>query len=193
MASSEYNTKVYEEQGGDRFVIASGGTLLVEAGGTLTLPSGDAQGSTVFTGDVTVSASNLVFSGTTGQNNITLTDNLASALKIEEASNAYLTFVTTNSGEGITVGQHLTMADAKNVILNATTGTKIGTATTQKLAFYNSTPVVQPAGTANVTGFVAGSGTASKSDSVWAGAAGSAAYTVGDIVTALKALGLLAS
>lgn len=45
--------------------------------------------------------------------------------------------------------------------------------------------------TGEVTGFVAGSGTASKSDSVWAGASGSSAYTVGDIVTALKANGIL--
>jgi hypothetical protein len=42
----------------------------------------------------------------------------------------------------------LTLSDAYNVVLNSTTGTKIGTATTQKLAFYNSTPIVQPSGNA---------------------------------------------
>lgn len=31
-----------------------------------------------------------------------------------------------------------------NIVLGTTTGTKIGTATTQKLAFFNATPVVQP-------------------------------------------------
>jgi hypothetical protein len=31
-----------------------------------------------------------------------------------------------------------------NVVLGTTTGTKIGTATTQKLGFYNATPIVQP-------------------------------------------------
>jgi hypothetical protein len=31
-----------------------------------------------------------------------------------------------------------------NIALGTTTGTKIGTATTQKLGFYNATPVVQP-------------------------------------------------
>ena len=35
------------------------------------------------------------------------------------------------------------MADGENIILNTTTGTKIGTATTQKLGFYNATPVTQ--------------------------------------------------
>ncbi len=47
-----------------------------------------------------------------------------------------------------TFSGHLTFADARNIAFNATTGTKIGTATTQKLAFYNSTPIVQRSGAA---------------------------------------------
>jgi hypothetical protein len=41
--------------------------------------------------------------------------------------------------------------DAKNIVMNTTTGTKIGTATTQKLAFWNATPVVQPTAVADAT------------------------------------------
>lgn len=37
----------------------------------------------------------------------------------------------------------LTIDEAKNVVVGTTTGTKIGTATGQKLAFWNATPVVQ--------------------------------------------------
>ena len=37
----------------------------------------------------------------------------------------------------------LMIADGKNIILDTTTGTKIGTATDQKLGFFNATPVVQ--------------------------------------------------
>lgn len=38
----------------------------------------------------------------------------------------------------------ITFADTgKNIAFGTTTGTKIGTATNQKLAFYNSTPIVQ--------------------------------------------------
>lgn len=37
----------------------------------------------------------------------------------------------------------LTLSDAVNIAVNATTGTKIGTATTQKLGFFNATPIVQ--------------------------------------------------
>jgi len=43
----------------------------------------------------------------------------------------------------VTVGG-LVMADATNIVLNTTTGTKIGTANTQKLGFFNATPIVQP-------------------------------------------------
>ena len=38
------------------------------------------------------------------------------------------------------------LADGKNLVVNSTTGTKIGTAATQKLGFFNATPVVRPAG-----------------------------------------------
>ena len=38
-----------------------------------------------------------------------------------------------------------TIADAKNFSFNATTGTKIGTATGQKIGFWNVTPIIQPA------------------------------------------------
>ena len=47
--------------------------------------------------------------------------------------------------------------------------------------------------TGNVTGFAAGTGTAVVSGSKWAGASGATSYTVGDVVTALKKLGVLAA
>ena len=45
----------------------------------------------------------------------------------------------------------LTVGDANNIAVGTTTGTKIGTATTQKLGFYNATPVVQPTAVADLT------------------------------------------
>lgn len=39
-----------------------------------------------------------------------------------------------------------TLTDGANVAVGTTTGTKIGTATTQKLGFYNATPIVRPGG-----------------------------------------------
>ena len=40
----------------------------------------------------------------------------------------------------------ITFSNGSNMILGTTTGTKIGTATTQKLGFFNATPIVQPTG-----------------------------------------------
>ena len=53
---------------------------------------------------------------------------------------------------------HLTAADALNIIVNATTGTKIATATTQKLGFWNATPVVQQVGGVTITNNVTAGG-----------------------------------
>lgn len=57
---------------------------------------------------------------------------------------ANITVATATGGFTVTGGA-LTLTD-QNMVLSATTGTKFGTATTQKLAFYNSTPIVQPTG-----------------------------------------------
>jgi hypothetical protein len=46
----------------------------------------------------------------------------------------------------------ITMTDAKDIAVGTTTGTKIGTATTQKIGFWNKTPVVQPAANADTSG-----------------------------------------
>lgn len=46
----------------------------------------------------------------------------------------------------------LTFADAVDMAFNATTGTKIGTATTQKIGFWNAAPVVQPVHIADPSG-----------------------------------------
>lgn len=50
----------------------------------------------------------------------------------------------------ITWTANQTLSDV-NLILGTTTGTKIGTATNQKLGFYNATPVVQPTAVADAT------------------------------------------
>jgi len=50
------------------------------------------------------------FGGNTGLNKLSLTDNLASALDITQASNSYIKFATSNGSELITVGQNSTFA-----------------------------------------------------------------------------------
>ena len=72
----------------------------------------------------------------------------------QEATWAHLAGTETITGNktfsGVNVHGAFTITEAKDVTLGTTTGTKIGTATTEKLGFYNATPVVQPAGTVDV-------------------------------------------
>jgi hypothetical protein len=75
--------------------------------------------------------------------------------RIEGDTNANLFFVDA-SAEAVGIGisspsSLLHLADAGDITLGTTTGTKIGTATTQKIGLWNATPVVQPAAVANIT------------------------------------------
>ena len=143
--------------------------------------------------DAAATGLNIIFDGTdTGDNKITLTDNLASALDITQSANSYLKFTTTNSGEKVVLGKDLDISGDHDLIIGTGTGTKIGTATTQKIGFFNATPAAQQSGTGEGTGFTAGGGTAVNDQSTFTGNVGSTAYRINDIVKALKTLGLLA-
>jgi len=87
----------------------------------------------------------------------------------------------------VTVGAgNLTLSDAVNVVLGETTGTKIGTAATQKLGFWNMTPIVQPDTSVTPATFASNSGTNVYDASTWDG------YSIGHIVAALRNIGILA-
>lgn len=105
---------------------------------------------------------------------------------------AALTATSVAATGTVALTDNMTITDAKNIILNATTGTIIGTATTQKLSFYNATPITQPAANSDTTTGAAGSTTNVFLNTTFTGAGGTAAFTVGGVVTKLKALGLLA-
>ena len=53
---------------------------------------------------------------------------------------------------GGTLSGNLTFGGGKNIVLSASTGTKIGTSTGQLIGFYNATPVDQPATVADPAG-----------------------------------------
>lgn len=80
-----------------------------------------------------------------------------------------------------------------DIVLPTVTGTKIGTSTSQLLGFWNASPVAQYNTTGTVTGFTAGAGTAVLDDSTFTGNTGSTAYTMGDVVRALKLSGIMAT
>ena len=67
-------------------------------------------------------------------------------LGLTVGSTGIATFDATGTATGIAFADAVTLSDV-NLLLGTTTGTKIGTATSQKLAFYNSTPIIQPVNT----------------------------------------------
>lgn len=152
----------------------------------LTLLAGVTAGTVAASRVLSVDANGTVATVT----NLTATTTITGAVKALDASSAA---TIANSTGVITIVAGLTFADAKNIVVNATTGTKIGTATTQKLGFYNATPVAQQATTGTVTGYTSVGGSAVLSQSTFTGNSGSTAYTIGDVVLALKTLGFLAA
>jgi len=92
----------------------------------------------------------------TGVLEVHMPTNLADALSIKDSAGDLIVFNTTTGTQRITLtpattvtgvltsNGGITMGDAKNIVVDTTTGTKIGTATTQKLGFYNATPIVKP-------------------------------------------------
>lgn len=95
--------------------------------------------------------------------------------------------VITPPGGTMTVAGHISLADAKNLAVDTTTGTKLGTATSQKLALWNATPIVQPTTAFAEAAFTENAGgTAVNDDSTFDG------YTLRQVVAAMRAFGLLA-
>lgn len=85
-----------------------------------------------------LTAGRVVFSGTSGllsdDSDFTFSTDTLTVTKIA---------ATIHTGD-------LTFSDTINIILNTSTGTKIGTATTQKIGFFNATPVVQQIATSDL-------------------------------------------
>lgn len=72
-----------------------------------------------------------------------------------------------------------TFQDGANIAINTTTGTKIGTGNTQKIGFFNATPVIQPLGVSDATG-----GATVDTE---------ARSAINDLLARLRALGIIAT
>lgn len=99
----------------------------------------------------------LDFSGATITTGILGPNNKVLLAARNNANSADMNLISTNASDQLVLGtgaaqiatiKSIAMTDATNLVLGTTTGTKIGTATTQKLAFYNATPIVQQTGVA---------------------------------------------
>jgi hypothetical protein len=89
--------------------------------------------------------------------------------------------------ENSTGANNFEFLDNGNISIPSTNGAKIGTATTQKIGFWNATPIVQPTTAIAESAFVENSGgTAVNDDSTFDG------YTLRQVVKALRDAGLLA-
>jgi hypothetical protein len=111
------------------------------------------------------------------------------ALMADNADAAYDIFVARDNGSvrwSIADGGDTTWADAVNMVFNTTTGTKIGTATAQKIGFWNAAPIVQPTTTVAAATRVGGGGTTLTDTDTFDG------YTLAKVVRALRNSGLLA-
>lgn len=83
---------------------------------------------------------------------------------------------------------------ATHLSLQNSQGTLLGNSATDLVGFWGATPIAQPGSPAgNVHTVTAGSTTAVYVNTTFDGTIGSTAYTIGDIVIALKNAGLLAS
>ena len=86
------------------------------------------------------------------------TYNFTTSSVITNAYGAYFEAAIAGTNANITnnyalgLGGSLGLSESANIVLGTTTGTKIGTATTQKLGFYNATPIVQPASVTTAQG-----------------------------------------
>jgi hypothetical protein len=80
----------------------------------------------------------------------------------------------------------ITVADGINLAFGTSSGTKIGTATSQKLGFWNATPVVQQTTGASAATFVQNSGNAINDASTFDG------YTIAQMAKIIRTLGLAA-
>ncbi len=70
---------------------------------------------------------------------------------------------------------------------------QVGGASPSLVGFYGTTPVAQHTAATNVHTVAAGSTTTAYVNTTFDGSIGSTAYTIGDLVAALKTLGLIAS
>lgn len=90
-------------------------------------------------------------------------------------------------------GQILLQNNGTSVVtIDGTGAVGLGTASS-KVGLFGATPVVVQATTATTGTFTAGTGTAAVSGSSWVGNVGTKSYSMSDVVTALKNVGILTS
>jgi hypothetical protein len=159
-----------------RFI--AGGT---DNGATMTITPGD-RGNVVIGTDAASARLHVRGAGATSGSTAFLIQNSTPSTLFQVQNDGSTTLNGTLAQNGT-----VTMSDGSNIAVGSTNGTKIGTATTQKIGFYNASPVVRPdTGVAEAAFVENAGGTAVNDDSTFGG------YTIRQVVQALQNLGLLA-
>lgn len=85
----------------------------------------------------------------------------------------------------------LSLSDGKNIVLGTTTGSKIGTATSQKLGFWGATPIVQRVGAAQAAVATTGASNSTPYGFATAAQADAIVTLVNELRAALIAAGII--
>jgi hypothetical protein len=107
-------------------------------------------------------------------------------LKIEDLTYAGTNWSIYTGTAASYFGGDVQIADAKNMVLNTTTGTKIGAATNQKLGFWGAAPVIQQTTGVAAATVVQNSGNAVNDATTFDG------YTLAQLAKIIRTLGLAA-
>jgi hypothetical protein len=161
-------------------VIGSTGQL-IEIKQTANAPSYTQTGTTSSVFTVKAGTRSLIFESYAGDNNYISA--VGAKLGIGAPAAGISFFVALS--EKINISTNFNLLDY-NIQTGTTTGSKIGTATTQKIAFWNSTPIVQPTTSVTASTFVANTSMILNDSATFDG------YTIGQVVKALRNMGLLA-
>lgn len=159
------------------------GAVLVGASGTATalganITTLQIKGqSTIATGGLRISSSDASVDGGFYGN--------ASELFLGSSTSHPTNFVFAGVNKMTLASASLTFADSFNFIFNATNGTKFGTATNQKIGFWNATPIVQPATGGAASTFAANTSGIANDTATFD------SYTIGQVVKALRNTGIL--
>jgi len=139
--------------GPNQFTVSNDFMQIVDGAGLITLEIKNNQG---LTADQVIGHHD--FSASIGESSFTFVRNIATVEDITGASEdgsykiecltagSFAGYISFNDAAlaQIDILKPLSVADAIDIIVGTTTGTKIGTATTQKIGFWNAGPIVQP-------------------------------------------------
>lgn len=110
----------------------------------------------------------------------------AEAGAIEFLTDKFYGTITTGAARKEFIQGDNAITEGVNIVFGTTTGTKIGTATTQKIGLWNATPIIQPTTAIAAATFVANTSLIANDTATFDG------YTIGQIVKALRNIGILA-